>query len=230
MMTRQLRPLLLTCAVLILGKLLLSAWAWGQIPAAARIPTHFGSNGRPNGYSGKSVALLLIPGIALVTVALLAVLPRIDPRRPNLDRSARAYGAVMLLVVAILAYAHASIVLGAVGRPFGTAGVLGVVILVAVLFIVIGNYLGKIRSNFFFGIRTPWTLSSEQSWNRTHRLGGRLFVLLGIAILIGIPLGVAWLVMVAGIALLALALIPYSYWVWSRDPDRHRGPAPETTP
>ena len=90
------------------------------------------------------------------------------------------------------------------------------------LFIVIGNFLGKIRSTYTFGIRTPWTLDSELSWNKTHRLGGKLFMLAGVATLFsGLLFDDEILVVVMLVSILGAALVStvYSYFVWKQDPE-----------
>ena len=111
------------------------------------------------------------------------------------------------------------VVLAAVGSPLDVNLVLSVA--TGLLFIVIGNVLGKVRSNFMFGVRTPWTLSSDLSWNKTHRLVGRLFVLLGLAtIVVGVVGGTTAFVVVllGGIGVVLVVAFVYSYQVWKSDP------------
>jgi len=95
---------------------------------------------------------------------------------------------------------------------------------VGVLDLVIGNYLGKVRSNFIFGVRTPWTLASELSWNKTHRLAGRMLVASGAAILFAAVLNLPGpiLVSILLVSVAAIVIIPtaYSYFVWRNDPHR----------
>ncbi len=90
-----------------------------------------------------------------------------------------------------------------------------------IAFVVIGNYLGKMRSNFTCGIRTPWTLSSELSWNKTHRLGGRLFFVFGLVMLVlpftPIPMHAGWGIFVCGALLSAIIPAVYSYFIWKQD-------------
>ncbi len=95
-------------------------------------------------------------------------------------------------------------------------------ILVGGLFVVLGSVVGRIRPNWFVGIRTPWTLSSELSWTKTHRLGGRLFVLMGIALLASGFVGSAWglLFDLAVVTGCVLWLFVYSYLVWRADPEK----------
>ena len=92
------------------------------------------------------------------------------------------------------------------------------------MFIVIGNYLPKVRPNYMVGIRTPWTLTSDLSWDRTHRIGGRLFVLEGVVfIILGLvrpASGTLIGVLVGGIVLMLVVLFGYSYRVWKTDPAR----------
>lgn len=94
---------------------------------------------------------------------------------------------------------------------------------VVLLAMLMENYLGKVRSNFFFGIRTPWTLSSELSWGKTHRLGGRLFVFLGLVLAVGTMVKGPGILPLLAPALLTLvvALAGYSYLVWRNDPNKH---------
>ena len=88
------------------------------------------------------------------------------------------------------------------------------------MFIVLGNYLGKIRRNYMFGVRTPWTLASELSWNKTHRFAGKLFVVTGLIVLLAGLWNPAWAIYaMIGCIIITLALtMVYSYWVWKHDP------------
>jgi uncharacterized membrane protein len=92
---------------------------------------------------------------------------------------------------------------------------------------VLGNYLGKTRSNFFAGVRTPWTLSSEYSWEKTHRLGGRLFVATGLAtVAVSLLAGTPWdlYVILGGTFITVIVSIVMSFVYWRRDPDRQKRP------
>jgi uncharacterized membrane protein len=105
--------------------------------------------------------------------------------------------------------------------PVGVATGCGV----GALLMVLGNYLSRIRQNWFLGIRTPWTLSSEKSWRETHRLGGRLFVAGGLLLILAtlfsgsLP---SW-ALIAGVAVPAVVLVIYSYVIWNRDPSTKAG-------
>jgi len=199
-----------------------SAWAWGQIPDGARVPIHWGVNGEANGWAPKWVALSIVPGMILVLGAVFAAIPLIDPRRPHLLRSSRAYLWIAGTAIVVLVVVHIASVAMALGARLDIGRVVGVVI--GVMFCVIGNFLGKTRSNWFMGIRTPWTLSSERSWARTHRLAGYLFVAAGLLVLalsfLASAVIVVWGLLVAAL-LASLIPIVYSYFAWRDDPDRH---------
>lgn len=217
----KVRTLVIVGGALVVAMLAVSAWAWPQIPAGAEIPIHWGVDGQPDGFGPKWVGLIGIPLVGAATVGLLALLPRIEPRRRNLERSGTAYVAVGIVVIAFLAVLHLFAVLSALGNDadFTALATIGS----GVLFIVIGNFLGKTRSSWFFGIRTPWTLSSERSWTRTHRVGGVAFIVVGaIVVLATIVVGVevAMWALLGGMGAAVIGLAAYSYVVWRDDPDR----------
>ena len=196
-------------------------WAWPEIPAGRQLVIHWDAAGNPDGYASKGVALLLLPILALAIALLLAVIPQIEPRRVNLARSGKPYLAAWIGIIVVLAGAQLLIVLAAVGHPANVVTIAS--LLVGGLLIVIGNYLGKARSNFSFGIRTPWTLSSDLSWDKTHRLGGRVFVATGAAMIIaGLTRSgtVFAVVLVVLLALIAVVTV-YSYVIWRGDRLKH---------
>ena len=215
------KPGLIASALSIAFMGAVTLWAWPQIPAARQIVIHWNAAGNPDGYAGKGVALLLLPILVLVIALLLAVIPQIEPRRLNLARSGKPYLAAWIGILVVLAGAQLLIVLAAVGHPATVVTIAS--LLVGGLLIVIGNYLGKARSNFSFGIRTPWTLSSDLSWDKTHRLAGRVFVATGVAMIIagltrsGTVFGVVLVVLLALIAMVTV----YSYVIWRGDPLKH---------
>jgi uncharacterized membrane protein len=217
------RPYLITAGLLAVAMLAVSSWAWGQIPDGAHVPIHWGIDGQPNGWAPKPFALFGLPLLSVGLALLLAFAPRVDPRYANLRRSATAYWATAHAALGLLAVVHVAAVLIATGRNLNIGLIVSVAI--GVLFVIIGNFLGKTRSSWIFGIRTPWTLSSEQSWTRTHRLGGYLFVALGVLVVVVALIGPAWLdvaVLLGGVAVVVLTLTVYSYLVWRDDAERQQ--------
>ena len=202
--------------IFIVAAFVLAAVAWPQAPD--RIPIHWGLNGQPNSYAGK-IGLFYPALIALGVYVLLLVLPRIDPRRRNYEKFWGAYTFIRTAVIAALVAIEVFTVLWALDVKVNINIVVPVI--VGLLLMVTGNFLGKIRPNWFAGIRTPWTISSTESWNKTHRLGGRLFVLLGLALTVAAPFQKTWaFTMVAVLAgVIIVTLIAYSYVIWKRDPE-----------
>ncbi|MEL6439006.1 MAG: SdpI family protein [Cyanobacteria bacterium J06621_8] len=145
----------------------LSFWAWGQLPTDAQIATRFAFDGSPVGYMGKTEGLLLEPLIALVFTLICPILPKIEPT--NLKRSKPAYAIFSLALVIFLSIVQGAIVFGALGKTTDTLKI--IVFALGGFLIIFGNYLSKIRRNHFFGVRTPWTLSSDLAWHKTHRWG-----------------------------------------------------------
>lgn len=170
---------------------------------------------------GRLEALGFGPLIAVGVGAVLWAVSRIDPRRGHLARSARTYNAIWISVLAVMTVSHGAAVLAATGRHVSVGP--AVTAAVGIMLLVIGNYLPKLRSSWFAGVRTPWTLSSELSWHRTHRLAGRLLAVLGLlvlasAFLLGGEGQTA--VLLGGLITVTAVLVPYSWWVWRSDPGR----------
>ena len=206
---------------IVLAMFVLSAWAWQRVPADVRVAVHFGFDGTPDRWAGRAEAFLVLPLIAALTTALLAVVPRIDPRGARRFAEGSWYSAITLAVVVLLASAHVAIVESAftgIARP-GTF----IAIPLSGLCLVLGRFLGRSRSNFFVGVRTPWTLSSEYSWRRSNALAGRGFMLSGVAGLATLALfGAAWAMraVVGGMIATALVSAVASYVFWRDDPGR----------
>ncbi|MBI3976789.1 MAG: SdpI family protein [Chloroflexi bacterium] len=215
------KPALIASGAIVAGMLALSIWAWVQLPAGARMPVHWGIQGTPDRYGDKVEGLLVLPLIAVAVVALFALIPLIEPRRRNLERSHLAYTAVWIATVLVLAAIDVTVVLAALGQAVDIPSVMAITI--GLLFVVMGRVMDRIRSNFIFGIRTPWTLSSELAWAETHRLGGRLFILLGTLLILSALVGNALLVfglMLGGSIVLLAVLVAYSYHIWKTDPNK----------
>jgi uncharacterized membrane protein len=215
---------LIVSVVLIAAMIALNAWTWTALPPMAPVAIHWDIHGRPNWYVPKEIGLILMPAMGLVLTALFALWPRIEPRRANLATGRLAYEAGWLGTMGILTMTHIVIVMQARGAGLDVVGV--VLAAVAVFQVVLGNFLGKSRSNFFVGVRTPWSLSSDLAWERTNRMVGRLFVLTGFATLAALFAAGAHIAIFLligctfGSVLIGVCL---SYFYWRRDPERHAG-------
>lgn len=161
----------------------LAALGWFMVPEGEAIPVHWNTAGEVNRTGGPVEAFLAIPGLALGLILVFAIAPKIDPRGRNLERSQALWLTAWLGGLAILAVAQAAITLAAIGVISAGTPTFGRIIgsAVALYIAAIGNVLGNARPNWFGGIRTPWSLSSDRSWDVTHRWAGRLFMIAGAA-------------------------------------------------
>lgn len=199
----------------------LSAWGWFALPEGARMATHWGFDGRVNGTMPKQTGLLMLPAIALGVVLVLALVPRIEPRRDNLIASRKPFLAAWIGALVVLAIVHALLVFNAAGLVTDVPG--AIMIVVPLMIGVAGNYLGKVRPNYFLGVRTPWTLTSDLSWEKSHRLMGRLFVvsaLIALAVRFAIGPTAAAMTLAAAVFASAAIGIASSYVYWRQDPER----------
>lgn len=204
------------------GLLLILVLAWAAALAAlpfapARIPTHWGMDGQPDAYMSRVPGMLSLPATTTLISLVLIVLPRIDPRRHNYASFAKTYRFLQLMVALFMFGLQLVTIAAAFGSSVNITRLMDVG--AGVLFVVVGNVLGKLRPTWFVGIRTPWTLSSSEVWTKTHRLGGRLLVLVGIVqIVVGflLPARLSVTVLLVGILGWAAFLFMYSYWLWRR--------------
>lgn len=200
--------------ILIAVGLAASLWAWPSLPDT--LPTHWDSKGRVDGTSSKPVALLLLPAISTVLAVILRLAPRIDPRQANYEKFQRSYDLMVASMVGVLILIHLTTIASALGWAVPVAKVIAAS--VGALFVAIGNFLPRARSNFFFGIRTPWTLSSDAVWTRTHRVGGYALVAGGLlqialAVMGGSRAAVGGVFIIVAIS---IGLLVYSYVLWRR--------------
>lgn len=215
----NLKNILVLSGIILLAMVLISGYAWTQIPAGEQVCTHWNAAGECDQYGGKFMGLFLLPIVALGITCLLALLPRLEPRATNMAQSFNTYIIVWRVVLLFFLLLHIVLTVSILGAGVNISTILP--ILIGILFMFIGNYLGKVRSNYFFGIRTPWTLSSDLAWNKTHRLGGKLFVLLGLLFIASALLfqGAAWIFWLVGSTLaMVVVLTIYSYYIWKDDP------------
>lgn len=222
----NLKQLWAISAVILLIMLGLSAWAWVQVPAGTEVPIHWNAAGEPDNYGNKFVGIFLLPLVTVGVVGIFTLVLYVDPKRANIRRSARAYRATLFGVLLFMLAMHVATMINVVGYDLNIGYIAAPA--VGLMFIVMGNYLGKIRRNYMFGVRTPWTLASELSWNKTHRFAGKLFVITGVIVLLATLWNPVWAFYVMiGCIIVTLALtMVYSYWVWKNDPTiEHNGVA-----
>ncbi|NHK26592.1 SdpI family protein [Parvularcula flava] len=213
----NIRGSLIITGIVIVAMAVASVWAFFQ-PGPHEVPVHWGLSGEPDRYASRLNALVSLPLVALAISAILAIAGKVDPRRANIERSGPAYRIAWLGTLGMLAIGHGVIVATALGQDVPVARIIGAA--VGVLLVALGDVIGKSKSNFTVGVRTPWTLSSERSWNKTNRAGGRLFVAIGILGAVSAFLAPPWVTLSiflgGSIAIAGFSLV-YSWIVWREE-------------
>ena len=162
--------------VIIIIPFIYSALIYNQLPE--QVPTHWDLEGRPDDYSSKFFGAFMMPLINVGVYFLLLLLPKIDPRKRNYELFTGTYRALRILIHSMFTAFYFVTVHGAMtGEAFSPK----VFIITIFLFLALmGNYLKNIKSNFFIGIRTPWTLDNKEVWKKTHELGGKIWFYTGL--------------------------------------------------
>jgi uncharacterized membrane protein len=199
-------------AVLILATLAFSIAVYRRLPEQMVI--HWNASGEPDGYGSRAFGAFLLPAVLVGLWGLLVALPKVDPRSANIEKFRDTYDIFVIAVVALLSVLHVGVVGSALGWPIPVGRLAPVSI--GGLFLFLGTLLPRFRSNFFFGIRTPWTLTSETVWTRTHRVGGYAVALMGILLIVAGIMGTPrWFIgAIVGSMALAIGLLVYSYVIW----------------
>jgi uncharacterized membrane protein len=216
-MTR--RALGIASAAMIFVLLAVALAVGSRLPADLQLPTHWGISGQPDRFSGKWEALLM-PAVMTALLSLLFwFLPALEPRGRNLGRSTGLYFATWAALLLVMAAIELIIVSVALRWHLRVEHIMSGAI--GLMLVLVGNQLGKSRSMFLVGIRTPWTLASEEVWIKTHRLGGKLMVLGGLLMVVSafLPLPSGLLAALFGSILATIVGVPivYSYLLWRRE-------------
>jgi uncharacterized membrane protein len=190
--------------LLIAAALAATAVLYPHMPA--RVPTHWNFRFHPDGYSSKLALFWIGPGLMAGVMLLTWILPWLSPKKFEIESFRSTYGLAMLITFGIVAYINVFLLWAAVDSPINAGKAIcgGVCVFVALF----GNLLGKVRRNFYLGVRTPWTLANERVWYATHRFAAKTFVAAG---LLGLLLSVIGLYLWAMFSLLAGGLVPAVY-------------------
>ena len=197
---------------LVLAAFLASAILYERLPE--RVPTHWNLRGEVNGFTSKPFGPFAMPVVMAGLFLVLMALPVISPRGFRFEGFRAVWGTLQSAVLGLLLLVHILALLAALGKPVDMTRVIEAG--VGFLLVVLGNLLGKVRRNFFIGIRTPWTLASEEVWLRTHRVGGRLFVLAGLVMFVLALAGAGPIAMVVVVGSAGLASVVASYVIYRR--------------
>ena len=182
-----------------------------------QMASHWNTANQVDGYMSRFWGAFLMPVVSVVMLLFFLVIPQIDPLKANIAKFREYFNAFITLIVAFMVYMHVLTMLWNLGYDqfnMSTA----MLPALGLLFVFAGIMMRKAKRNFFIGIRTPWTLSSDRVWDETHRLGSILFILSGILSLLGafFPDNAFWFIMVPILGS-TLFLLVYSYVLYQRE-------------
>jgi uncharacterized membrane protein len=181
-----------------------------------QVVTHWNSQGQPNGYMPRFWGVFFMPIIMIAIAALMYFLPFIDPLRSNVSAFRSTYNLIIAFMAAFLFYIGLLSLVWNLGFTFPLERMM--VPAFALLSYAMGALLGKAKRNWFIGIRTPWTLSSDAVWNKTHQRAGLLFKLAAPVTLLGlISSEMAAIFMVGPLVLVSIYVVAYSYVVYKQE-------------
>lgn len=186
------------------GTVLLTAALYARLPA--RIPTHFDLHGVPDGWMTREIGAWLLPAIAACIVLLLRLGGGVLPAAWRDRLAASPTSTVSALTASLLCSLQCVVLYAAIAKPPTVAVSLGLVL--GVFWVVLGLVMPRVRRNPWIGIRTAWTLSSDENWARTHRIAGYTFVVAGVLAVLFVIAGYAT---AAPVLIIGSALIPVVY-------------------
>lgn len=203
MIKKNLKTLIIT-SIIILLPILAGLLLWDQLPA--QIPTHWNVDGEVDGWSSKPFAVFGLPLILLAAQWLCMLGTTADPKKGNHPQKILHLVLWIIPVISLLVFAITYAT--ALGKEMRVEMIMPVFI--GLVFAIIGNYMPKCKQNYTIGIKIPWTLDSEENWNKTHRFAGRLWVVCGIVIMLTGFFGGFW-IFIGIVSVMVLAPMIYSY-------------------
>lgn len=189
---------------------------WNQLPD--QMASHWNANDQVDGTMPKVWGVFLMPVITVVMLILFLALPGMDPLKANIAQFRETFNVFIVLIIAFMLYVHGLTLAWSLGfNNFKMSAAM--LPFMGVLFIAIGFLMRKAKRNFFIGIRTPWTLSSDTVWDKTHQLGASLFMASGVLAMIGGLFGgmtAFWFLFVPVISTTVIVMV-YSYILYRRE-------------
>ena len=208
MIKRNMKRLILT-SIIMLIPMVVGLLLWNRLPEL--VPSHWGIDGQVDSWSSKAFAVFGFPGLLLAIHWVCVLVSSADPGSKNYHPKMLTLVLwicpVLSLVLSTLVYTTA---LG-----YGLNVEIIMPILVGLMFIIVGNLLPKCRRSYTLGIKLPWTLASEENWNKTHRVGGKTWVIGGVFTLATAFLGSFWLLLAVLVVMVGVPTV-YSYWYYSK--------------
>ena len=202
------RTMIIT-SILCLIPILIYLFTWDKLPE--QMPVHFNSSGEADRYASKAFAAIGLPLILFAANVLINFAVEADPKNSSSGKEMKAISKWMVPVISIIV--NGMVALISLNIPINISVI--TFALIGLLFIIVGNYLPKSKRNYTIGIKLPWTLNSDENWNKTHRLAGYLFIVSGLLMLVNAFVNMSWIFFVA-IALCVFVPTIYSFLLYKK--------------
>ncbi len=181
-----------------------------------KMASHWNIQGEVNGYMSKFWGLFLMPIISIGLLILFILIPKIDPLKANINKFRKYFDGFIVLIMIFLFYIYLLTLFWNLGFRFDMGRLM--VPALGILFYYCGILVENAKRNWFIGIRTPWTLSNEKVWEKTHKIGGKLFKIAGLIALLGIFFpNYAFYFILVPVLLVAVYTIAYSYFEYQKE-------------
>lgn len=201
---KQMVLMLLICLIPLIAGIIL----YPQIPD--KIAIHWGSSGEPDGWSSKFVGILVMPIVLTIITLFMPKLLAMDPSNKNMDYKLKN---CIIWILPIITFVCSSLtLLSALSKQVRIEIIIPM--LVGLMMVVLGNYLPKAKQSYTVGIKLPWTLNDEENWNKTHRLGGFVFVIGGLSIAISSLFECRFMILLISLFIMLFVPIVYSYLLY----------------
>lgn len=201
-------------AAIVVASFVIAAYFYPQMPE--RMASHWNARGEVDGYMSRFWGLFLMPLLSLGLALLLVMIPRLDPLKANVAQFRKYFDRFVVLILLFMLYIYLLTILWNLGTRFNMVQLMAPAF--AVLLYYSGVLIEKAKRNWFIGIRTPWTLSSDAVWDKTHRLGARLFKISGVLALLGAVFpDYAIVFVLVPVLVAALVTVVYSYVEYRRE-------------
>ncbi len=208
MIKKHLKLLCITSAVMLLP-ILAGLFLWNQLPD--QMPSHWNTAGEIDGWTSKPVAVFGMPLLLLAIQWLCVIGTAADPKKQN--HSDKILHLVFWITPLLSVLLHAVTYSVAMGAELRLERI--VPVFIGIVFVIIGNYLPKCKQSYTIGIKLPWTLHSEENWNKTHRFAGFLWVICGLLVALTGFIGGFWLFLPITLAMVIPPFI-YSYLLYRK--------------
>jgi len=208
-------------SLVILGLVVLSfgvgVYFYPQLPE--EVASHWNAQGQVDDYMGRFWGAFLMPIVSLVIYLMFLLIPKIDPMKENIKKFRKYFDGFILAIILFLFYIYSLTIFWNLGYRFNFSRYM--IPAFAILMYCAGVLISKAEKNWFIGIKTPWTLSNDKVWNKTHKLGGKLFKISAVIILFGLIFPVyGFYIGIGAVVFSSLFLVLYSYLEFKKIGDK----------